>query len=177
MYFIPRCNKSYVTLAQMKPWKRWFLGLLIPISIVFFWLTFIYFRLEHSIQTYHLQKKNIENQLDLLNKSEGEVERLTKVIKDLRLQFKEYSMSTTKNNFNVIIKQAKVAGVELTSCSDDGVCKKEWYAQKNIAIDMRGTLEQIKEFLKKINASHQLCGCSQFTLTNLDDEKMLIEDD
>ncbi len=169
MYFIPRGNKYYVVLAQMKPWKRWLFAFLIPLSIVIFWLTFIYFRLESSTDTYRLQKKNIENQLDLLHKSEGEVERLKKVIKDLRLKFREYDMPSAGNNFNVIIKQAKVAGVALNSCTDDGICKKEWYAQKNIAIDVRGTMDQIKAFFKKINASHQLCGCSQFVLTNVDE--------
>jgi len=170
MYFIPRGNKYYIMLAQMKTWKRWFFGLLIPVVIIFLWLIFVYFRLESSIQVYTFKKRNIENQLDLVQKSEGEVKRLTKIIKDLRSKFKNHSAFKSKNNFNVIIKHANVAGVELTSCSDNGMCKKEWYAQKNITIDIRGTLEQIKEFFKKINESCHLCGCLQFTLTHIDED-------
>lgn len=174
MYYGLRSNKIHNWLRTKKTRNLYFGLLFVLISVIVFWIFFLYQPLECLINLEQQRVISLREQFINCELACKEYAKLEQKIKEQQ-QIIADSVHNEKNiecdYLNVLLQHEQQAGLTLDMCSRDYSNEDEGLIPCDLSCKLHGTLNQLVTFFELLSQSNAYLGCNKLSLNYENNEQ------
>lgn len=160
MYFIPRFNKLFSLVADIKNAHRYVFLVLFLAGVVCIWLFGIYYTIESYIQRYNNKVTEIQQQIVQCHESDTVCKRLSQSISGLSNELKNLQEGATVDRLQMLTSTIFFVlyrtGLTFNSYGSERDADKGWYQLGMVRFDVTAAYQKFLQFVQELQASHAL---------------------
>ncbi|HEV2601505.1 MAG TPA: hypothetical protein VGT41_04350 [Candidatus Babeliales bacterium] len=170
MYFIPRFNKLFSLVADMRNAYRYLLLALFLVGLVGVWLFASYYTIESYIQGYHSKINEIQQQIVQCHESDTMCKVLNQSIIGLSNELKNLQQGAIVDRFQMltstIFSVLYRTGIVFNSYGSERDTDKGWYQLGMVRFDVVAPYQKFLQFVYELCASHALISIDSVQATS-----------
>ncbi len=168
LFFIPRGNKWYARLVQIKPFWRYGLTLISLFVISSLWFFFVYTAIDHHIIQFRMETESCCQQNKRCSVAQAKCVSLTKMIQSQEIKLKQianaFSPVKTAQYTDHIITMIASNSLQLVSCTIGSKQSDE----SCLSIKTQGDWDKVQLFIKDLMHKEQSITIEDFVLQKND---------
>jgi len=172
VYFMPRNNKAYAALAQMRSLHRYLLTFLLIGVLVYGGLHSVYVPLEQAIAWHQQEIAQLHEQYAQCNLAKQTCAHLTDTVDELRSSIAAYThnkKTAQQHSLVSVLNYAQHAGLQLGAYSAGQHADHQWYSTDQTHFSFVGNTDQLMQFFNALIKSEYIMQCTKLALARTDE--------